>query len=431
MKKLLVIGHTFPEPQTTAAGTRMMQLLDLFAADGFGENFQISFASTALASDRSANLQSKNISIKNIFLNDSSFDDFVKKLNPDIVIFDRYISEEQFGWRITDNCPNALKILDTEDLHFLRKAREEVVKRGEDFSEAKLFTEIAKRELASILRCDLSLIISEYEMELLQNSFAIDSEILCYLPLFSEVASKEGAIPSFETRHDFLAIGNFLHAPNVDAVMQLKSLWPKIKKQLPAAELHIYGAYAPQQILELDSKQDGFRIMGWAENVEKLMTSYRLQLAPLRFGAGLKGKLLDAMSFGLPSITTEVGAEGINGNLSYGGKIIFSTEEFIHAAVQFYSEETPWNEAQQKGFDIIQARFQKENFSSTFYNRIHFLLANLEQHRKKNFFGQILQHHSLQASKYMSKWIEAKNTLPQNASPVCYANGDEVREEYK
>lgn len=431
MKKLLVIGHTFPEPKTTAAGTRMMQLLDLFLVEGSNENFQITFATTTTGTERSADLQAQNISIKNILLNDSSFDGFAKELNPDIVIFDRYISEEQFGWRITENCPRALKILDTEDLHFLRKAREEAIKKGESFSDAELFTETAKRELASILRCDLSLIISEYEVELLQKTFAINSEILYYLPLFSEGSPKEKTMPSFEARENFLAIGNLLHAPNVDAVLQLKSLWPKIKSQLPTAELHIYGDYAPQQILELDNKQEDFRIMGWAEDVEKLMASYRLQVAPIRFGAGLKGKLLDAMSFGLPSITTQVGAEGLSGNLPFGGKIAFSNEEFINVAVQFYSDETLWKEAQQNGFDIVQTRFQKKNFNSPFKKRIKFLLENLEQHRRKNFIGQILQHHSLQASKYMSKWIEAKNTLPQNASPVCYANSDEVREEYK
>lgn len=431
MKKLLVIGHTFPEPKTTAAGTRMMQLLDLFLVEGSNENFQITFATTTTGTERSADLQAQNISIKNILLNDSSFDGFAKDQNPDIVIFDRYISEEQFGWRITENCPRALKILDTEDLHFLRKAREEAIKKGESFSDAELFTETAKRELASILRCDLSLIISEYEVELLQKTFAINSEILYYLPLFSEGSPKEKTMPSFEARENFLAIGNLLHAPNVDAVLQLKSLWPKIKSQLPTAELHIYGDYAPQQILELDNKQEDFRIMGWAEDVEKLMASYRLQVAPIRFGAGLKGKLLDAMSFGLPSITTQVGAEGLSGNLPFGGKIAFSNEEFINVAVQFYSDETLWKEAQQNGFDIVQTRFQKKNFNSPFKKRIKFLLENLEQHRRKNFIGQILQHHSLQASKYMSKWIEAKNTLPQNASPVCYANSDEVREEYK
>lgn len=431
MKKLLVIGHTFPEPQTTAAGTRMMQLLDLFCKLGEEEDFQITFASTASVSERSADLEAKDISIQNILLNHSSFDDFVGRLNPDIVIFDRYITEEQFGWRVAEQCPSALKILDTEDLHFLRKAREEAVKSGGHHSDAKLYSQTAKREIASILRCDLSLIISEFEMELLQKTFSIRSEILYYLPLFGDISPQEKLKSSFEARNHFMAIGNLLHAPNIDAVWQLKAHWPEIKKQIPAAELHIYGDYASQQLMELEDKTLGFRMMGWTDKVENVMAAYRLHLAPLRFGAGLKGKLLDAMRCGLPSITTPVGGEGLAGDLPFGGKIASSTVEFIDAAIQYYSDKALWEKARQDGLNIVQSRFQKNDFKDNFTKRIQSLLQNTEEHRQKHFIGQILQHHSLQASKYMGKWIEAKNSLPQNASPVCYANSDEVRDEYK
>ncbi len=426
MKKLLIIGHTFPEPDTTAAGNRMMQLLNLFLED----KYDVTFASTAAVSERSATFKTQNIPVKNILLNDSSFDVFVKELNPEIVIFDRYITEEQFGWRISESCPNALKILDTEDLHFLRKAREEAVRKKLPISEANLFSTMAKRELASILRCDLSLIISEYEMELIQSTFKISPEILYYLPFLIEDFNKFQELPTFDSRQNFIAIGNLLHAPNVDSVLQLKEIWTEIKKQLPQTELHIYGAYAPQQISQLHNKKEGFLINGWTEDLENTLSNYRLQLAPIRFGAGLKGKLVDAMRLGLPSISTKVGAEGLCGNLPFGGEITFSKEEFIKSAVKFYSEEKIWKQAQQNGFEIIEKRFQKLLFSKDFTEHIHSLSEDLENHRQRNFIGQILQHHSLQSSKYMSKWIEAKNTLPQNASPVCYANSDEVREEY-
>ncbi len=403
MKPLLIIGHTFPEPNTTAAGSRMMQLIALFQEAGF----QITFASTATLSDRSPNLEAQQISVKNILLNDASFDAFVKDLKPEIVFFDRYITEEQFGWRVSEHCPNALKILDTEDLHFLRKAREEAIKSGKPVSEANLFSETAKRELASILRCDLSLIISEYEMELLENSFKIAPELLYYLPFLVETSPEKA--PAFGARQNFLAIGNLLHAPNVDSVLQLKKLWPQLKKQLPDAELHIYGAYAPQQVLQLTNKKEGFIIKGWGDAVENLMKTYRVQLAPLRFGAGLKGKLLDAMRFGLPSVTTEIGAEGMHGQLPFGGSVVFSEADFINASVKLYSEEALWNKAQQQGFDIIKQRFQKKLFSEDFKKQIHTLCENKNAHRQQNFLGQILQHHTLQSTKYMGKWIEAKN----------------------
>jgi len=402
-----------------------MQLIGLFRE----ENYQITFASTATISEKTADLESQHISIKNILLNDSSFDGFVKELNPEIVIFDRYITEEQFGWRVSENCPKALKILDTEDLHFLRKVREEAVKNGKTISEANLFSETAKRELASILRCDLSLVISEFEIQLLQNKFKISSEILYYLPFLVEAVSEETEIPSFEKRENFLAIGNMLHAPNVDSVLQLKELWSEIKKQLPNTELHIYGAYASQQILQLNNKKEGFIIKGWAEDVEITMKNYRVQLAPLRFGAGLKGKLLDAMRFGLPSVTTEVGAEGMHGNLPFGGGIATSKEDFINASVELYSEEKLWKQAEQNGFQIIKQRFQKRFFSADFKKQIRQLLKNLEKHRQRNFLGQILQHQTLQSSKYLSKWIEAKNN--PNASNVCFEKSAEVRKEYE
>ncbi|QQX75604.1 MULTISPECIES: glycosyltransferase [Aequorivita] len=404
MKQLLIIGHTFPEPSTTAAGSRMMQLVELFQE----ENYQITFASTAAFSEKTENLHAQNISVKNIRLNDASFDEFIKELNPEIVIFDRYITEEQFGWRVSENCPNALKILDTEDLHFLRKAREEAVKNNKPISEANLFSETAKRELASILRCDLSLIISEYEIELLQNTFKISSEILYYLPFLVETISEN--TPSFEQRQNFFTIGNLLHAPNVDSVLQLKQIWPEIKSQLPEAELHIYGAYAPQQILQLNNKKEGFIIKGWAEDVETVMKNYRVQLAPLRFGAGLKGKLLDGMQFGLPSVTTEVGAEGMNGELQIGGSVTTSKEDFINASVKLYSEEKLWNQAQLNGFEIIKQRFQKSLFSEDFKRHIRTLSLKLEKHRQENFIGQIFQHHTLQSTKYLSKWIAEKNS---------------------
>lgn len=402
MKQLLIIGHTFPEPSTTAAGSRMMQLIELFKE----EKYQITFASTAAVSEKTADLQRQHISIENIKLNDVSFDEFIKKLNPEIVVFDRYITEEQFGWRVSENCPKALKILDTEDLHFLRKAREEAVKNVKTISEANLFSETAKRELASILRCDLSLIISEYEMELLQNTFKLSSEILYYLPFL--VAAVSESTPAFEERQNFLAIGNLLHAPNVDSVLQLKKLWPEIRQQLPDAELHIYGAYAPQQVLQLNNVKEGFLIKGWADDLEIAIKTYRVQLAPLRFGAGLKGKLLDAMRFGLPSVTTEIGAEGMCGELSFGGTISTSKEKFIDASVQLYSRQYLWSKAQQNGFNIIENRFQKKIFSEVFKKHLRTLSAQLEQHRRENFFGQILQHHTLQSTKYLAKWIEAK-----------------------
>jgi|TARA_R100000479_G_scaffold176515_1_gene131722 glycosyltransferase involved in cell wall biosynthesis len=385
----------------------MLQLIQVFLED----NYSITFASTASSGDKSADLQNLGISSETIQLNNSSFDDFLRKENPTIVLFDRFITEEQFGWRVSEVCPEALKILDTEDLHFLRKAREIAVKQNTPVEKANLFTETAKRELASIWRCDLSLIISEAEIKLLQNTFSISENILFYLPFLLSPISEEQKqyLPTFKERQHFITIGNLLHAPNVDSLKVLKKdIWPQIKAKLPKAELHVYGAYAPQQVLELHNEKEGFIIKGWAADSHTVMRQARACLAPIRFGAGLKGKLIDAMQSGTPLVTTNIGAEGIY-NASTTNNGADNWTDFINKAITLYTDENIWLEKQHQGFETLNNRFDKTLFDASFLERIETIKKNLPRHRNSHFFGQILQHHTAQSTKFMAKWIEEKN----------------------
>lgn len=403
MKNLVIIGKVFPEPNSTAAGSRMLQLIDLLQ----NQNYKIIFLSTASVSENSFNLTSKNIEFQNILLNDSSFDELIKTLNPKIVIFDRFTSEEQFGWRISEQVPNAVKILDTEDLHFLRYAREKAFKQDKNLENPDLINDIFKREIASILRCDLSLIISEFEMNLLKDQFKIDDRILYYIPMFAEIKKSE---ISFSERKNFVSIGNFLHEPNWQTVLQLKKIWKDIKKQLPEAEIHIYGAYATEKVFKLHNEKEGFLIKGRAESVETTFNNARVLLAPIPFGAGIKGKLLESMQFGLPNITTSIGAEGMQGNLDWNGFIKDSEAEFTETAILLYQNENLWQKSQEKGYQIAKNLFNKAIFENDFKEKIDWIVANLQEHRNTNFLGQILQHHTLQNTKYLSKWIEEKNS---------------------
>lgn len=404
-QKVLIIGIVWPEPKSSAAGTRMLQLLQ-FLKD---KNYEIIFCSAAMRSDYSLDFDDLNIATQQIELNSSSFDDFIKLQNPDIVIFDRFMIEEQYGWRVAENCPDALRILDTEDLHCLRLARQVAYKKGAEFQlDDLLLQEVAKREMASILRCDLSLIISEFEMQVLRNVFNISEKLLHYIPIFAEKSSE--AILSFEERKDFLFIGNYLHEPNKQAALLLKKeIWPLIKKQLPEAKIHIYGAYATQEVLQLNNVKEGFLVKGRAEDANEVMVNSRVLLAPMPFGAGLKGKLLEAMQNGTPSITTNIGAEGISNNTNWNGFVTDDCNEFAKVAVRLYSNQEKWNTAQEKGFEILTTRFDKALFEDELQNRIVELQENLKEHRKQNFLGALLQHHTLTSSKYLSKWIEAKN----------------------
>ena len=408
-QRVLIIGFVWPEPNSSAAGGRMVQLIRIFKQQGY----EVTFASSASDSNYMINLESLGVSKKSITLNCSSFDVFVKELNPSIVLFDRFMMEEQFGWRVAENCPDALRVLDTEDLHCLRLARQKAFKENRPFATDDLLVEdVAKREIASILRCDISLMIAEYEMELLQSVFKIDSSLLYYLPLLLDpiTVSTIQNLPSFEERKNFVFIGNFLHEPNWNAVQYLKeTIWPLIKKQMPEAVLQIYGAYPSQKVLQLHQPKQGFHIMGRADDAQEVVRNARVVLAPLRFGAGIKGKLVEAMQCGTPSVTTTIGAESMCGDLSWNGFITDDAQVFSDKAVELCQDKKLWLKAQENGFEILEKRYLKSVFADGFIQHILNLQTHIKKHRLHNFIGTLLQHHTLTSTKYMSRWIEEKN----------------------
>ena len=408
-KKLLIIGFVWPEPNSSAAGGRMMQLISIFKQN----KYEITFASPALDSDFMVDLSELGVEKKSIELNNSSFDEFIIALNPDVVLFDRFMIEEQFGWRVSENCPKAIRLLDTEDLHCLRTARQKAFKENRVFVLSDLLSEeVAKREIASILRCDLSLIISEFEMNVLNEVFKIDSALLYYLPFLVDQMSEKDLLelPSFENRKNFVFIGNFLHEPNWNTVQYLKeTIWPLIRNQFSEAVLEVYGAYPSQKVLQLHQPKNGFFIMGRAEDANEVVKKSRVVLAPIRFGAGLKGKLLEAMQCGTPSMTTLTGSEAMHANLPWNGFVTDDVQEFAKQAIALYQNEILWKQSQKNGIDIVNECFQKSKHSDSLIEAVESLLNNAESHRLHNFMGSLLQHHTLKSTKYMAKWIEAKN----------------------
>lgn len=407
-KRVLIIGLVWPEPSSSAAGTRIVQLINVFLSAGY----EVTFASAASKGEFSFDLKAIAVTEQEIKLNDHSFNLFLKEMNPEIVLFDRYVSEEQYGWRVQQECPGALKILDTEDLHCLRHARQQAVKTGIPFQSANLFTDMAKREIASVLRCDLSLIISETEMDILRLQFHIDPSIITYLPFLEEELTETAILNrnGFEQREGFVFIGNFLHEPNWHTLQILKTkIWPVLRKRLPGAGLHIYGAYASQKVMQLHHEKENFYVHGRARDAQEVISRHRILLAPIQFGAGLKGKFIDAMQTGTPSVTTTTGAEAMNGDLNWNGAIANDPELFISEAVLLYQDKDRWLSAQQNGIRILNERYGKQKFIPSFIELMNSLSSDLAAHRRHNFFGQILQYHTANSTKYMSLWIEEKN----------------------
>lgn len=420
--KVLVIGYVWPEPRSSAAGGYVMQLLGTFLQQGW----DVTFSSPAGAGEHQEDLTALGIREVPIELNNSSFDAFVRELAPDIVLFEQFMMEEQFGWRVEKHCPDALRVLGTQDLQSLRHARHQRLKdwlktsdNDNDFSE--LFapalreefelmadTDLAKREIAALYRCDLNLMISETEIELLVEQFKVPRNLLHWCPLMVDLPTAPPL--RFGDRSHFIHIGNFRHAPNWDAVLWLKTtIWPLIREQLPTAQLHIYGAYTPPKATALHNAAQGFHVMNWAEDALQVMAAARICLAPLRFGAGIKGKIVDAMICGTPNVTTPIGAEAMNGQGPWPGAVTRTAHEFADCAVQLYKDQAQWSNAQTVGLELLAERYQAQTHGPALIAKLEYCQQHLASLRRDNFTGSMLRHHQHKSTQYMAQWIEAKN----------------------
>lgn len=373
------------------------------------------------------------------------------------VVFDRFYAEEAYSFRIREQCPNALRILDMQDVHSLRIGRQQLVKEIDQREKAnnnggnkhinnvaaQLIDEVMKfdpsthawadnlpdkkahntflRELASIHRSDLVLVCSSSEMKMLkQPSWNIQPWKLVPASFFqTRVEQETSTTISYEERSDFVTIGGFKHYPNVDSARLLKRIWPRIRSRLPDARLHIYGAYPTNEILSMHDEKLGFYVHGHVDDINEALLKRRVLLAPLRFGAGIKGKIVDSWGCGLPVVTTPIGAEGMGHDYSdtitsddelgdWGGLVVSNEDEFVEAAVNLYTTKELWEYSQSKGVELLNSLFNKEQNLPLIDEALSDAMMNLEQRRRRDITGQLLWHQSNRSTEYFSKWIELK-----------------------
>ncbi len=400
---LLLIAKNWPEPNSTAAGRRTLDLISLFQ----NLNYAIHVACPAEETPFQFNLASIGVTTHSIAVNDDTFDTLLLEISPNIVMFDRFVMEEQFGWRVHNKLPMALTILDTSDLHCLRIAREQAFKHNTDIDYA---TPTAIREVTSIVRCDLNIMISELEIEILNKEFSIPIQQLIHIPFLIDESSFVPPLP-FKQRQHLIMIGGFKHEPNRDATRWLKqSIWPKLKNLLPSGtQMHVYGAYADHAINQLSNAKDNFYIKGRTEDALKTINQYRLNLAPLRFGAGQKGKILDGWLTGTPTITTHVGAEAMATQAELGYSIPENSHNFAKLCAQAYVDEQTWQDIQKRGYDILRSKFDRNTYLALLEQRLTLCLGDISKYRLKNIWYQILWQNQFRATEFMSRWISLKN----------------------
>lgn len=414
--RVLIFSTVWPEPSSSAAGVRQMQWIHFFLRLGA----QVILSSPSKLKNEQdwgyLNLPA-GVECVPLPLNQSEVGETLKTMNPDVVMFDRFILEEQFGHFVYEACPAALVLIETEDLHFIRKAREELKEQYLQLTEMPehfYHTTGALRETASMERADQTFVCSTFEAALLKNEFSIDEEKVTWVPFFyDEPVIREGAQKTFEERDGFAWVGNFRHPPNLDGLRWFrKEIWPRIKVRFPKARIKIYGAYPTEEVMQWNRPQDGFSVLGSAEDLSAVFENARVNLAPLRFGAGIKGKLLEGFRNGVPSVSTAVGVEGLApasiNEFDLGALVVNTPQEFAEACIKLHEEKPLWEEKREQG-----KRLMREVHSvQAQEQRMRSLLESLLLKRKKGVLprwnSKILRHETFNSYKYFSRWIEEK-----------------------
>ncbi len=405
--KILLQIYVWPELTSSAAGLRDENLIATFLAEGW----DVTVASGAKKNEYEAALASRGIPTFSCEPNDPRYDIFLRELSPDIVIFDRFVTEEQFSFRVREICPDALRVLDTQDLHFVRRAREAAVQGGGDARDADFFTDDSLRELASIYRSDLSWVLSSYEARLLGERCAIP-KMLVEISRFQYDLKNQPLSKSFFEREGYVWIGNFRHPPNADGLTWLKKeIWPLVRKEDPAALIRVYGAYPPKEYMQMHAPAEGFFMEGWAKDQFEVLGQAKVNCAPLRFGAGIKGKITDAWFTSTPTVTTWVGAEGLTDSVETLGVKVAETDpvHFARLMLELAQNEKEWSRVKSEAAQCLKECYSHDTNRRKMISDLKRAMDRMKDSRRQNLVGAMLWHQGNRSTHYFSKWIEEKN----------------------
>ena len=337
-KSILYLSAIWPEWNATAAGVRSQQLLTQWHRMGY----TVYLGSAGKNQQWKKKWEKIGIIPYPIVLNQPTIFKGLLAHPPDAVIYDRFYLEEQYSWQIREFFPQCRHIIDTQDLHSLRLARQKDLNLGKDPLETSLNIEesLTLRELSAFYRADYSLFTSTVEMDILDKNFCFPKDKMGYLPLFYQDSLSVNSV-SFSERKHCCFIGNYRHLPNLDAVKWFsKKVWPLIKEKLSGVQLHLYGSYLPAEVKELSNNE--VVVKGQAPEVISTLQKYRINFAPLRFGAGLKGKVLEASRAGTPTLGSPIALEGFHPKESWKDATARTLEEWIEKSVLLYFNKDSW-----------------------------------------------------------------------------------------
>ncbi|NDY96095.1 glycosyltransferase [Wenzhouxiangella limi] len=348
--RALVIDATTPMPDHDSGSVRITALMELMVE----HNWRVTFCPQNLKWEGrySSALQRQGIEVLSAPAI-SALESWLKNYGPDLdlVLVSRHYVLAPILKALRRSCPHARIVFDTVDLHFLREQRQAELSGSDSMQNAADRTR--KIELGLMDECDITLVVSTVEQQLL-------TELLpeADIRVLSNIHSIHGRQQGWAARRDLLFVGGFQHPPNVDAAEWLiDEIFPRVREQLPDVKLHLIGSRMPDALRE--RARPGIMVHGFVEDLTPYLNGCRLSLAPLRYGAGVKGKVNQAMAWGLPVVATTCAAEGMF--LRHGEDVLLAEdgESFAAEVVRAYQNEPLWRTLSDGGLANVERHFSR------------------------------------------------------------------------
>ena len=365
--RVLLIDSVTPTPERDAGSLRIFNMIAMMISMGAKITF-IPEDNIAFMEEHTPLLQRMGVEcLYYPYL--KSVHSYIKRHGAafDLILLVRGPTAKKYLAQIQKYAPDVPILFDTQDLHFLRMERQaglEGSKRLEADAQA-----MRKLELSVMKAARCTLVVSSYEQALLKEYVP---EARCeVLPL---VIENDPLTTPFEDRRDILFIGGFRHPPNVDAVLHfVQDIWPLVKAEISGVKFHVIGAEAPPEIKALHA--DDVIIHGHVQDIKPLFAVCRLSVAPLRFGAGVKGKVGTSLAYGLPCVVSPVALEGSGLVPEETVLEADAPAAWARQIVRLYGDEKLWQKLSENGVRFIDETYSLEKNAATLQSLINELVG--------------------------------------------------------
>jgi GT2 family glycosyltransferase/glycosyltransferase involved in cell wall biosynthesis len=347
-KRVLIVDATTPTPDQDSGSLRMVNLMRVLGDLGCRTTF---LPDNRVWEERyTPALQALGVEALYAPWNADPVKFFRERGNEfDMIILSRHYVAASYVGLSRLYAPRAKVVFDTVDLHYLREQRAAELEGRADLARHAASTRA--QELKLIRECDITLVVSPAERELLaRDAPGARVEVL------SNVHEVYGSRADYTARRDLVFVGGFQHPPNTDAVTWfVREVFPRVRATLADCKFHVIGSKVPPSILAL--ADDRVIVHGYVEDIAPYMDRCRVSVAPLRYGAGVKGKVNMAMSYGLPVVAMPMAVEGMHVAADADVLVAENAEAFADEVIRLYGDEELWNRLSANGVANVARHF--------------------------------------------------------------------------